>query len=73
MDQLDNLTRGYLKKWLVIQKHGVSDVAIFHPLMLGLKTPSQMYKEAHAESHAMIRAKGDKLVNHAVNSRLERE
>ena len=41
--------------------------------MLGIKNPSQLYKEAHAGSYAMIRLKGDKTVNHALDSRLERE
>ena len=73
MNQLDSVAKTFLKKWLGIQKHGVTDSAIFHPYMLGLKTPSQVYVEAHASTLAMIKTKGDPLVNHAVNSRLERE
>ena len=72
-DQLDSLARLYLKKWLGIQKHGVTDTAIFHPYMLNMKTPSQLYKEAHAGNYAMIRTKGDIIVNHALDSRVERE
>ena len=68
-EQLDGLARKYLKMWLKIQKNGVSDISIFHPYMLSMKTPSQLYKEAHA----MIRIKEDHLVNHALDSRLERE
>ena len=71
--QLDSLARGYLKKWLGIQKHGVTDTAIFHPYMLCVKAPSQLYKEAHAGNYAIVRSKGDKIVNHALDSRLERE
>ena len=41
--------------------------------MLGLKAPSHLYKEAHAGNHAMVRTKGDSIVNHALDSRLERE
>ena len=41
--------------------------------MLGVKYPSQLYKEAHAGNHAMIRTKGDKVVNHMIDSRLESE
>ena len=41
--------------------------------MLGTKNHSQPYMEAHAGNHAMIRMKGDEVVNHAINSRLERE
>ena len=48
-DQLDNIAKKYLKKWYNIQKNGVTDtdISIFHPYMLGIKTPSQVYKEAH--------------------------
>ena len=38
-----------------------------------MKTPSQLYKEAHAGNYAMIRTKGDNIVNHALDSRVERE
>ena len=72
-DKIDALARLYLKKWLGIQKHGVTDTAIFHPYMLNLKAPSQIYKEAHAGNYAIIRTKGDDIVNHALDSRLERE
>ena len=72
-EQLDSLARKYLKMWFKIPKNGVSDVSIFHPYMLSMKTPSQLYKEAHASTYSMIRIKGDHLVNHALDSRLERE
>ena len=65
--KLDALARQFLKKWLGIQKHGVTDAAIFHPYMLGLKSPSLIYKEAHAGNHAIVRTKGDIAVNHALN------
>ena len=73
MTQLDSLVRKHIKQWLGVQKHGVSDAAIFHPYMLSIKMPSQLYKEAHAGNYALIRSKGDELVNHAMDSRLERE
>ena len=72
-EQLDSLARKYLTIWFKIQKHGVSDVSIFHPYMLAMKAPSQLYKEAHVGVYTMIRMKGDELVNHALDSRLERE
>ena len=72
-DKLDTLARSFLKKWLGIQKHGVTDSAIFHPYMLNIKSPSQIYNEAHAGNHAIIRSKGDNIVNHALDSRIERE
>ena len=67
------LVKKYVKLWLNIQKNGVSDAAVFHPYMLGTKMPSQLYKEAHAGNCASIRSKGDIIVNHALDSRLERE
>ena len=73
MDKLDNMGRQYLKLWLRIPKHGVTDASIFHPYMLNIKTPSQLYKEAQASTYAMIRIKGDNIVNHALDSRIERE
>ena len=72
-EQLDSLARRYLKKWHNIQKNGVSDISIFHPYLLGIKAPSQLYKEAHTGTYTMIRLKGDKIVNQALDSRLERE
>ena len=41
--------------------------------MLNIKTPSNLYLEAHAGSYASIRLKGDEIVNHALDTRLERE
>ena len=73
MEKLDDIARKYIKIWLGIQKHGVSDAAIFHPYMLKTKMPSQLYLEAHATNYAMIRSKGDMVVNHALDSRVERE
>ena len=41
--------------------------------MLNMKSPSQIYNEAHTGNHAIIRSKGDNIVNHALDSRIERE
>ena len=71
--KLDALATLFLKKWLGIQKHGVTDAALFHPYMLGLKSPSLIYTEAHAGNHAIVRTKGDIIVNHALDSRIEGE
>ena len=72
-EQLDSLARKFLKKWHNIQKNGISDISIFHPYLLGIKAPLQLYKEAHTGTYTMIRLKGDKIVNQALDSRLERE
>ena len=73
LDKLDNVARKYLKKWLNIPSHGASDISIFHPYLLGIKTPSQLYLEGHAGNYTLMRLKGDTIVNHTLNSRLERE
>ena len=73
MEQLDALARKYSKLWLGIQTLGVTDVFIFSLYILDIKAPSPLYIKVHAGNYAMIRSKGDTLVNHAVNSSLGRE
>ena len=73
LDKLDTLARKYLKKWLNIPSHGASDIAIFHPYLLKVKAPSQLYMEGHAGNYTLMRIKGDPIVNHTLDSRLERE
>ena len=73
LDKLDATAKKYLKKWLNIPSHGASDIAIFHPYLLSVKSPSQLYKEGHAGNYSLMRIKGDKIVNQALDSRLERE
>ena len=72
-EKIDSLARQFLKIWFKIQKNGVSDVSIFHPYMIMMKAPSQLYKEANAGVYTMIRMKGLELVNNALDSRLNRE
>ena len=73
LDKLDSIARKYLKKWLNIPSHGASDISIFHLYLLNIKAPSQLYIEGHAGNYTLMRLKGDPIVNHALNSRLERE
>ena len=68
MNNLDNDVRKFVKKWLGIQTNGVSDTSIFHPYMLAVKMPSQLYLEAHSGTNATIRLKGDNVVNHAFHA-----
>ena len=72
-DQLVDIARKYIKTWLDIQTHGVTSASIFHPYMLGVKAPSQLYKEAHAGNLTTIRSKGDEIVNGMIDSRIEKE
>ena len=73
LNKLDDIARKYLKKWLNIPSHGASDISLFHPYVMGLKTPSQLYHEGHAGNYTIMRLKGDQVVNHTLDSRLERE
>ena len=73
LDKLDSIARKYLKKWLNIPSHGASDISIFHLYLLNIKAPSQLYIEGHAGNYTLMRLKGDPIVNHALNIRLERE
>ena len=73
LEKLDNLAKKFFKKWLDIPSRGASDIAIFLPYLLNIKTPSHLYKEGHAGNYAMMRIKGDSSVKLALDSRLQRE
>ena len=73
LEKLDSLAKKFLKKWLNIPTRGATDIALFHPYLLNIKTPSHLYKEGHAGNYALMRVKGDSSVNLALDSRLERE
>jgi hypothetical protein len=73
LEELDKTSRKYIKKWLKYPTRGVTDIGIFHPLMLNVKQPSQLYMEGHAGNIAMMRMKGDILVNKCIDSKINRE
>ena len=73
LDQLDNIVKKYIKKWLKYPTRGVTDIGIFHPYMLKVKQPSQLYLEGHAGNIAMMRIKGDIIVNKCLDSKINRE
>ena len=66
-ESIDALTRKYLKSCITIPARGVTDASEFHPNMLGI------YKEATLNNYTMMSLKGDSVVNHVLDSRLERE
>ena len=72
-EKLDTLARKHLKAWLSIPSRGATDASIFHPSMLSIKTPSSLYKEATLNNYTLMRLKGDSIVNHVLDSRLQRE
>ena len=46
---------------------------IFHPYLMGLKTPSQLYMEGNAGNFLTCKVKADSRVNFALESQLSRE
>ena len=70
---LDHTAKRFLKKWLGFPAKGVSDLAIFHPKILGFKRPSQVYKEGHVSNHIQSRLTSDHVTKEALKSRMERE
>ena len=48
-------------------------MALFHPYMLGLKAPSQLYMEGHAGNYLNCKVKADAQVKLALDSQLSRE
>ena len=73
LDKIDMIAKSYLKKWLKIPSRGVTDLTFFHPRLLDIKPPSQLYLEGHAGNYVNNRLKGDRVVNAALDSALERE
>ena len=61
------------ESWLAIPARGATDSSIFHPNMLSAKTPSMIYKEATLNNYTLMRLKWDTIVNHVLDSRLEKE
>ena len=73
LTELDNIAKKYLKKWLNFPTRGVTDAGIFHPYLLNVKQPSQIYHEGHTGNLALMKMKGDKTVQTCIQSKLERE
>ena len=73
LDKLDHLAKTYLKKWLKFPTRGVTDLSIFHPYMLGIKPPSQVYLEGHAGNYLNMSVRGDPVVKEALAVGIQRE
>jgi hypothetical protein len=73
LDELDNLAKKYIKSWLNFPTRGVTDGGIFHPYLLKVKQPSQVYLEGHAGNLTLMTLKGDKTVQACIKSKLARE
>ena len=73
LDGLDKISRNFVKKWFNFPTKGVTDAGIFHPYLLNVKQPSQLYNEGHASNMLLMRLRGDTTVNACIESKLERE
>ena len=73
LTELDNIAKKYVKKWLSIPTRGVTNVSLFHPYLLNIKQPSQIYHEGHTGNLALMEIKGDKSVQACIQSKLQRE
>ena len=72
-DTLDALARKHLKSWLGFPKRGATDLGIFHPNLMGVKYPSQVYLESHMANHVNLHLSEDPVVQEATSCQLERE
>ena len=74
LDELDHHASTFLKRWLDIPSRGVTNLGLFHPLLLGIKLPSQMYLEGHMSNFLNIKvASKDPVVKEAQACQLARE
>ena len=73
LDQLDMKANKFLKKWAGIPTRGSTNLSIFHPHLMGIKSPSQVYFEGHAGNFLMCKLKADRNVQLALDSQLSRE
>ena len=62
----------YLKKWAGLPKCATNSV-LHMKVALDIYTLSALYTETHCTSQAATRLKGDSLVNHALNNKIDRE
>ena len=73
LNQLDMTANRFLKKWVGIPSRGCTNLSIFHPFIMNIKTPSQLYLEGHAGNYLNCKLKADSVVQLAIESQLSRE
>ncbi len=72
LDKIDNYINQYLKRWSGLPRSATPSV-LHMDEFCAIKTVNEVYYEAHAVAYTSTRLKGDKLVNHALDSQLDRE
>ena len=73
LDLLDTMTDGYVKKWLGIPSRGANIALVHLPQGLAIPRLSDVYWKANCSAYSRSRLLGDEVVNHALDSTLERE
>ena len=72
LSKLDNMTHRYIKIWGGLP--GCATNSIFHHQnALNVPMISELYKETHVLNYTNTKLKGDELVNHALNMKVDRE
>ena len=72
LKMLDTQTFQFVKKWAGLPKCA-SNTIFTTNVALDIPSITQLYTETHCLNHATTRIKGDKIVNQALNSKLQRE
>ena len=73
LDELDAIARRLLRKWLEFPTRRVSDTSIFHPSILGIQRPSQVYLYGLVGAHLQSRLLCDPVTKEALQSRMAME
>ena len=71
-NSLDKLANRFLKKWSGLP-HPATVAFLHMPNGLAIKRIADVYYESHTSAHISSRMKGDGVVNHFLDSRIERE
>ena len=73
LTELDTLSDKYLKAWLGVPKQGANNAFLHEKHALNIPRISDLYEECHCLAYSRTRLLADPLVNHCLDSKLERE
>ena len=73
LKSLDIILDRYIKIWLGIPSRGANIAVVHDPDGLNIPSISDLYRTCHCLAYSRSRVKGDDVVNHALDRRLERE
>lgn len=72
LSKLEYLCHKHLKTWVEIPRCATNAI-FYHENSLNIKSISELYKETHTPNYIDIKLKGDKVVNYALEDKVERE